>query len=385
MLGLSRLPIAVAPARHETLASYLDRLAALHGLHPREIWESVGSPSPGTRRRTVHLDLLAAITGRPAAHLARALPELRDPAPDWAAWRHQPQPGCARCDARHHGGPVLRLLPHHRYVCSRHRSWIGPPDYGQPSTLLDDELRDVVRAQRRHQRLVHRHGSAVTYDAVLTGFLFCGHLWGDEPRGPVDAWYHWTRRAHWLIPHGSEQREFSASRLFAAVYPEAVDLAAVVVSTRWRRYAGGSPEQQQRFVAEIGLRLGLPDYRPPATGDAIAHWAKFDSSRPPSAPTLLFPVTRTSAASVHGLRRNERSATWFSVNRRGGTVLLHHRHLRPVLIREWSRPMDGIEAAIWASGTVHDVAGSELSAGGTQVVDRRRESASASSAGCTTR
>ncbi len=385
MLGVSRLPIAVAPARHETLASYLARLAALHGLHPREVWESVGSPRPGTRGRTVQVDRLAAITGRPAAHLAWALPELRDPAPDWAAWRHQPQPGCARCDGRHDGGPVLRLLPHYRYVCPRHRSWIGPPDYGQPSTVLDDDLRDVVRAQRRHLRLVHRHGSAATYDAVLTGFLFCGHFWGDEPHGPVDAWYQWTRRAHRLIPHGSEQREFSASRLFAAVYPEAVNLAALVASTRWRRYAAGSPEDQNRFLTEIGWRLGLPDYQPPATGDAIAHWMTFDSSRPPSAPTLTFPDTRTTAASVQSLRRNERSATWFSVNRRGGTVLLHHRHLRPVLIREWSRPMDGIQAAIWASGTIHDTVGSDLTADGDQVVGRRNASASASRAGCTTR
>ena len=37
------------------------------------------------------------------------------------------------------------------------------------------------------------------------------------------------------------------------------------------------------------------------------------------------------------------------MNRRGGTVILHHRHIRPVLIRDWSRPMDGITATIWAS------------------------------------
>jgi len=36
-MRLPRLPIPVAPTRHETLASYLTRLAALHGLHPREL------------------------------------------------------------------------------------------------------------------------------------------------------------------------------------------------------------------------------------------------------------------------------------------------------------------------------------------------------------
>ncbi len=37
--------------------------------------------------------------------------------------------------------------------------------------------------------------------------------------------------------------------------------------------------------------------------------------------------------------------------RRGGRVILHHRHIRPVLIRDWSRKMDGTDAAIWASQT----------------------------------
>jgi hypothetical protein len=35
---LSRLPIAVAPADQETVASYLTRLANLHGLPLRELW-----------------------------------------------------------------------------------------------------------------------------------------------------------------------------------------------------------------------------------------------------------------------------------------------------------------------------------------------------------
>ena len=82
------------PARHETVASYLARLASLHGLDPAELWQQVSSPQPGTRRRDVIPDRLAAITGRPAGHLAGALPELRRPGPGWQAWRHQPQPGC---------------------------------------------------------------------------------------------------------------------------------------------------------------------------------------------------------------------------------------------------------------------------------------------------
>jgi hypothetical protein len=49
--------------------------------------------------------------------------------------------------------------------------------------------------------------------------------------------------------------------------------------------------------------------------------------------------------------RHNRSAQWFARTRRGGGAILHHRHIRPVLIREWSPKMDGIAATIWASQT----------------------------------
>ncbi len=360
-MRLSRLPISVGPARQETVASYLARLATLHGLHPRELWEQVSTRRSGTTRRDVATDRLAAVTGRPAQHLTHAMPELRDPAPDWSALRHQTQPRCPRCDARHEGGRVARLLPHHRYVCTRHSYWIGPPDAGQPATPLGWQLQDLVRAQRRHVRLVRRYGFVAAYDAVLTGFLICGHLWGDQAKTPVDAWHRWTLRAEVLIPTESGPGEFSASRLFAAVYPEAIDVAACIASPAWRRLAAGDVEQQQRFITEIGLRLGLPDYRPPEGGDAIAHWMKFDSARPPSKPHKLFAETREHGStrqaktSPQSTDRQDRSAFWFRINRRGGSVLLHHRHLRLVLIREWSPPMDGIAATIYASQTTADL------------------------------
>ena len=43
---LSRLPIAVAPAQQETVASYLTRLANLHGIPLRELWEPISVPRP---------------------------------------------------------------------------------------------------------------------------------------------------------------------------------------------------------------------------------------------------------------------------------------------------------------------------------------------------
>ena len=65
---------------------------------------------------------------------------------------------------------------------------------------------------------------ADSYDAVLTGFLFCGHLWADRREDGVGAHREWTRRAEVLIPPDTETATFSASLLFAAVYPKAVRL-----------------------------------------------------------------------------------------------------------------------------------------------------------------
>jgi hypothetical protein len=352
-----RLPVAVPPARHETLASYLARLASLHGLHPRELWQQVSTPRPGTSRRDTDPDRLAAITGRPPGRLGLALAELRRPEPDWAAWRHQPQPRCPRCDARHDGGPVARLLPHHRYVCTRHRYWIGPPDAGQPATPLDPELTGIVQAQWHHLRLLRRYGTAHTYDAVLTGFLICAHLWDYQPAGWDTAWLRWNRRAQILIPAGMESTRFSASRIFAAAYPEAVNLACIIGSPRWRSLAAGDAGQRQQFIREIGRRLGHPRYQPPYDGDAIAHWIEYDSWHPPSRPHTTYPQTRNygaprpAAVSQQSLQRQERSALFFRANRHGGNVILHHRHIQPVLIRDWSPRMDGITATIWASKT----------------------------------
>ena len=253
------------------------------------------------------------------------------------------------------GGPVTRLLAHHRYVCTRHRYWIGPPDIDQPATPLA-RLDDIVAAQRHHLRLLHRHGRAAVYDAVLTGLMIYGHFWNERTQTPTGAWNHWTRRADLLIPPGTESATFSASRLFAAVYPEAVNLAALISSPTWRRLATGDTNQQRRFTTEVGRRLGEPHYEPGA-GDAVAHWMITDASRPPSGPNKAFPDTRSHGAtrptttSAQSRQRHDRSSHWFGRHRRGGGIILHHRHIRPVLIREWSPKMDGFDAQIWASRT----------------------------------
>jgi hypothetical protein len=63
------------------------------------------------------------------------------------------------------------------------------------------------------------------------------------------------------------------------------------------------------------------------------------------------PLADAATTSRQSLQRHARSTLWFQLYRRGGRVILHHGHIRPVLIRDWSPRMDGIAATIWASET----------------------------------
>ncbi|RXS81488.1 hypothetical protein EST92_16075 [Streptomyces sp. TM32] len=355
------LPDPVPPARHEIAASYISRLATLHGLDISGLWlQLTEREKSGGMRRVVVPERLAALTGRSVHALAGALPELRDPQPDWTMFRHQPQAGCHRCDTKHPGGKVTRLLPHHRYVCLRHRTWIGPPDIDHPATDLT-RLPAIVDAQRKHLRILHRYGWAATYDAVLTGLMFCGHIWAESRpqqfEDPVHSWHRWDDRTHVLIPHDDVEKSYSTSKLFAAVYPEAVALAPLIASPYWRRLAGDSPPERARFYAEISKRITYPYSE---HGDAIAHWADADSWRPPSKPLSNYSPARSkgTVSPLHGshVRRHESSVLWFSrIQRNQGRTLLFHNHVKPVLTREWVPEYVKHEGTIWHSARVDEL------------------------------
>ena len=99
----------------------------------------------------------------------------------------------------------------------------------------DEPLGQRSRPVPSGRRLLRRHGPALTYDAVLTGFLLCGHLWTDQPGDWDGLWQRWTRRAEILIPPGTESSQFSAARIFATAYPEAVGLRPERTATpKWQ-------------------------------------------------------------------------------------------------------------------------------------------------------
>jgi Peptidase family M20/M25/M40/Peptidase dimerisation domain len=92
----------------------------------------------------------------------------------------------------------------------------------------------------------------------------------------------WDMRSLVFIPPGTEQETFSASRLFAAVYPEAIDIAAILSSPTWRKLAAGDDDQLSRFTQQIGPRIGVDGYQPRDNRDPIAHWIEQDCWRAPS-------------------------------------------------------------------------------------------------------
>ncbi|MGE2818040.1 hypothetical protein ACQI5H_23285 [Mycobacterium heidelbergense] len=145
--------------------------------------------------------------------------------------------------------------------------------------------------------------------------------------------------------------------MFAAGYPEAVSLAALIASPQWRQRASGDSAQRREFLAEACRRLGRACDDNDPGNQAIMHWMRYDSHHPPSKPDKTFPQTREHGAtrsllpSPLSVARTGRSADWFACNRRGGTVILYHRHVTPVRGRDWAPEMDGITATIAASGS----------------------------------
>jgi hypothetical protein len=178
------LPIAVLPARHETIASYLARLAALHGLDGDDLWKQVSHAHPCSANRR-HSPAVRAnrSPGRHATRAPRPAPDLGSVPPhpaDRLPALRRPPPG--RAGVSDPAAPPLRL--HAAPVLDR------PPDINDRGPHLEI-VSEVVAAQRRHVRLVRRHGWVAVYDAVLTTFMICANLWeknldeGDPDSGAV--------------------------------------------------------------------------------------------------------------------------------------------------------------------------------------------------------
>jgi hypothetical protein len=291
VIGWRRLPIPLAPASHETLASWLHRLATVHGLSRAELRQYLRvGPRLGDADEVRGLvRQIAAVTGRPAEALAWALPELRTPALDWRALRHLAQRACPQCTARHDGGPVRRLFAHHDYLCTRHGYWIGPPDptRDDPPPRLAVRLPELFAAQHRLARTARRHGWSATFDATAAATKICIDLRFSAIGHPL--WTRWDHRLDLLMPGGYRRSVF-----MAVIFPEVVAFAAVLAATAWRSLAAhGDPTDDDRLVRAAQHALGCVD--PPRRhdlNDVLIGWMTTRATSTPLQPATTYPDTR---------------------------------------------------------------------------------------------
>lgn len=273
--GLRRLPTPVAPFPSETLASYLGRLARANHLTRQVLDWHLGRT--GAVGNDVDPERLAAVIGRREAVLRLALPELgRHPSA-----QTEIRAACRRCAARRGiAGRVSCWVPGHPYVCIRHRIWIGPGVLAFEDQHDLGRLPEVASAARRHRRLVAHHGAAQTRRAYRSAYeVTLG--WAEQ------GWWarHLDRRLCLIAP--PHPLLVGRPALNAAIYPETVSLAAIMLSPTWVA-AAASPHGRQRFYAEVARRLDLPDYRPGDDRDPLLAWVRAES---PFALERMLPVT----------------------------------------------------------------------------------------------
>ncbi|MFI0797031.1 TniQ family protein [Micromonospora rubida] len=250
-----RLPVPTPPVTWETVTSYLERLAVTNHTPVRDI-EAAIDASPDkvsySHTRTLNLDKLSALTGRPADHLRRVLPELRQPAPRWWLFQAFPRPACPPCVRRHRGGTVHRYYPHHVTTCVKHNLWLGtraPAATAWPVTdhaINVKRLPEIKTAQIRHRRLVRRYGQTAVLIATAAAF---------------DAWEYIHGR---YVGHSQSQRltvlrpaapqyHSQDPAFHAANYPEIIAAASLFVTRHWQIQAISPMTQGQAGAAFCNL------------------------------------------------------------------------------------------------------------------------------------
>jgi TniQ protein len=262
-LMLRPLPRPVAPFRDETITSYLHRLAGGNRIDPARLRYLLARSD--RKDAPVPLGRLAAITGLPCQSLAWAMPQICTPAELSGlhiAGRPRARDGwsfaaCRPCVA---GQPVTRWALHDDAVCDRHRRWISK-DHEQPNLSAQPE---ILRAHRRHRRLIRRHGRDPVMRAFHDAQRICIGWRLDGLRDPGFG----RRMKIFHGPGWDDRDEPAAQTSDAATYPQSVALARLLASPYWReRILGTHWAGHDEFTAEL-RRTVAPDYTwdyPPST------------------------------------------------------------------------------------------------------------------------
>ena len=233
---IRQLPLSPAPVHHETVGSFLGRLADANRLKPHTLPTLLGistlprhtdpkNPWPPSAVTT-----LATLTGRAPAVLLTALPALALPSPGTTlVGPGRIRPACRSCMATHGiASTVIQHTADHEDVCLRHHRWLAAPEQ-----YPLDHLPDVLAANRRHRALARQAGQALA-DAY------------QNARTAVTAWFtaadhpellnRWISRLETLPedPFGHPGHP-SPQRIALALYPEAVALTADYLTSRRTR------------------------------------------------------------------------------------------------------------------------------------------------------
>jgi hypothetical protein len=248
MAATRRLPVPVPLMRTETLASYLARLAAANHLDSRDLRAHLGMR---TRRKPPDLDRLAAMTGHAPHLLDDVLVDARPP-----PGRSWPAPltgriACRRCTASRGIAAAVYCVDPDQRVCHRHRRWLGGP--GEDADQHDlSGLPEVLAAQRRHHRLLRRHGTETARSAlywatkIIDGWTERGERGGHRER----------RLAR--LPGSGVFPEPERSVLRMVNYAEVVTLAGLLASESWRAIASADHRRDRlTFDREVARRLNL--------------------------------------------------------------------------------------------------------------------------------
>lgn len=252
-----RLPVVVSLVRHETIPSYIRRLAAANHLNPNGLIRYINAARDG------RLEVLEAMTGHRTDRLDDVLVTNFHP------WLHRRQEACHRCAGRRGiTVPVHLAAPVDHTVCHRHERWLpGSSNPGDQHQCRLHDLREVLIAQRHHRQLVRDHG----VDQATAAYTAAEHVtqrWahrGDWPQ-------HRNQRLQQALGAGSWRIDPAHPLITMVNYPETIALAHVLANPYWtRRAISDNPDEIAAFHAEVGRRLHIP-YLPYTGIDPLLQW-----------------------------------------------------------------------------------------------------------------
>ncbi|MFJ7280839.1 TniQ family protein [Kitasatospora sp. NPDC098663] len=270
---LRPLPRTVAPLHRESKDSYIERLAMANRLFPDDLHDQLAGPRPFRTDRIPLPAALAQAAGQSLVRLLLALPDLASadftallpPAcrdrlnPGWSL-----RPVCALCLAAKRVRHARHWTPPGTTLCLQHGRWTGA--HGQQFAVT--ALPEVLRAQRRHYRLIRGHGWRDVARAMDDALRICG-TWWDNRRftQALDRRRAVLRDPAWA-GHGQ------SLTVAACGYPEVVALAGLFLTPALRALPfTGRTGDYRRFVQEVRDRAA-PGYWDDkiASNDPLTLW-----------------------------------------------------------------------------------------------------------------